>query len=108
MGCCSFLNEAMRVADAKYEPTFDDILRARLQTVGVEEHRLVMETGERLRRVSVFLCSRIYSLRKWTAMDLLRRWRIQEYARWVIHGTCVVMFIDEPLGSFLGALLRRQ
>ena len=24
----------------------DDILRARLQTVGVEEHRLVMETGE--------------------------------------------------------------
>ena len=42
MECCSFLNEAMRVADAKYEPTFDDILRARLQTVGVEEHRLVI------------------------------------------------------------------
>ena len=56
MWCCSFLNEAMRVADAGYEPTFDDILRARLQTVGVEEHRLVMETGKRFRHVSVFLC----------------------------------------------------
>ena len=49
MWCRSFLNEAMRVADAKYEPTFDDILRARLQTVGVEEHRLVMETGKKFR-----------------------------------------------------------
>ena len=34
----------------------DDILRARLQTVGVEEHRLVMETGEP-RPISFAPCS---------------------------------------------------
>ncbi|OBZ78252.1 Guanine nucleotide-binding protein subunit alpha [Grifola frondosa] len=40
-----FLDQAHRVASFDYEPTFDDILRARLQTIGVEEHRLIMETS---------------------------------------------------------------
>ncbi|RDX54681.1 G-protein alpha subunit [Lentinus brumalis] len=40
-----FLDQAERIADIEYEPTFDDILKARLQTIGVEEHRLVMETA---------------------------------------------------------------
>ncbi|KAI0777274.1 G-alpha-domain-containing protein [Trametes elegans] len=39
-----FLNHAGRVTEMEYEPTFPDILRARLQTVGVEEHHLIMET----------------------------------------------------------------
>ncbi|KAI0746950.1 guanine nucleotide binding protein, alpha subunit [Daedaleopsis nitida] len=39
-----FLDQAARIADLSFQPTFDDILRARLQTVGVEEHKLVMET----------------------------------------------------------------
>lgn len=41
----SFLNHASRVSSLRYVPSTDDILRARLQTVGVEEHRLVLETG---------------------------------------------------------------
>ncbi|KAH9941216.1 G-protein alpha subunit [Epithele typhae] len=40
-----FLDQALTVADASYEPTVEDILRARLQTAGVEEHRLIMETS---------------------------------------------------------------
>ncbi|KAI0360519.1 G-alpha-domain-containing protein [Trametes cingulata] len=40
-----FLDNAERVTQISYEPTFDDILRARLQTIGVEEHHLIMETG---------------------------------------------------------------
>ncbi|KAI0674459.1 G-protein alpha subunit [Trametes maxima] len=40
-----FLDHADRVAQMDYEPTFDDILRARLQTIGVEEHHLSMETS---------------------------------------------------------------
>ncbi|KAI0646453.1 guanine nucleotide binding protein, alpha subunit [Trametes meyenii] len=46
-----FLDHADRVAQLDYEPTFGtalqvyDILRARLQTVGVEEHHLTMETS---------------------------------------------------------------
>ncbi|KAI0827094.1 guanine nucleotide binding protein, alpha subunit [Trametes gibbosa] len=41
-----FLSQATRVMQSTYEPTFDDILRARLQTTGVEEHHMIMETGE--------------------------------------------------------------
>ncbi|KZT08404.1 G-alpha-domain-containing protein [Laetiporus sulphureus 93-53] len=39
-----FFDQAERIASMTYEPTPEDILRARLRTVGVEEHRLVMET----------------------------------------------------------------
>ncbi|TFK51201.1 G-alpha-domain-containing protein [Heliocybe sulcata] len=40
-----FLNDVERIATFDYEPTDDDILRARVRTLGVEEHRLVMQTG---------------------------------------------------------------
>jgi len=40
----SFFDQAHRIASLSYEPTPEDILRARLRTVGVEEHRLVMES----------------------------------------------------------------
>ncbi|EIW63048.1 G-protein alpha subunit [Trametes versicolor FP-101664 SS1] len=40
-----FVEHADRVADIKYTPTTDDILRARLRTVGVEEYRMTMETA---------------------------------------------------------------
>lgn len=40
-----FLNDAARVSSASYEPTDDDIVRARLRTLGVEEHRFTMESG---------------------------------------------------------------
>ncbi|KAI0371216.1 G-alpha-domain-containing protein [Pilatotrama ljubarskyi] len=40
-----FLDQADRVTQINYDPTFDDILRARLQTIGVEEHHLIMETS---------------------------------------------------------------
>lgn len=40
-----FLNEAARVAALNYDPTDDDIVRARVRTLGVEEHRFTMESG---------------------------------------------------------------
>ncbi|KAI0703479.1 G-protein alpha subunit [Cytidiella melzeri] len=40
-----FLNDAARVATLTYAPTDDDIVRARLRTLGVEEHRFTMESG---------------------------------------------------------------
>ncbi|KAH9855221.1 G-protein alpha subunit [Lenzites betulinus] len=40
-----FVEDARRIADMKYVPTAEDILRARLRTVGVEEHRMTMETA---------------------------------------------------------------
>ncbi|KAI0773014.1 G-protein alpha subunit [Trametes elegans] len=40
-----FLNDAGRVAAISYEPTDDDIVRARVRTLGVEEHHFTMESG---------------------------------------------------------------
>ncbi|KAI0829657.1 G-alpha-domain-containing protein [Trametes gibbosa] len=40
-----FVDDARRIADIQYVPTPGDILRARLRTVGVEEHRMTMETA---------------------------------------------------------------
>ncbi|KAI0093160.1 guanine nucleotide binding protein, alpha subunit [Irpex rosettiformis] len=38
-----FLDNAVRIASTRYSPNPEDILRARVQTIGVEEHHLVME-----------------------------------------------------------------
>ncbi|KAH9940208.1 G-protein alpha subunit [Epithele typhae] len=40
-----FLNDAARVASLQYEPSDDDIVRARVRTLGVEEHHFTMESG---------------------------------------------------------------
>jgi len=59
----SFLNDTARITDPKYEPTncalfcaavpplrlithlIADIIRARVRTMGMEEHRFVLESG---------------------------------------------------------------
>ncbi|KAI8971334.1 G-alpha-domain-containing protein [Trametes punicea] len=38
-----FLDDIPRIAVRNYEPSDDDVVRARLRTLGVQEHRLVME-----------------------------------------------------------------
>ncbi|KAI0761029.1 guanine nucleotide binding protein, alpha subunit [Trametes elegans] len=44
-----FLDDIERIAARNYEPSDDDIVRARLRTLGVQEHKLVMErTGASL------------------------------------------------------------
>ncbi|KAI0699598.1 G-protein alpha subunit-domain-containing protein [Cerioporus squamosus] len=40
-----FLNDAGQIAVMNYEPTDDDIVRARIRTLGVEEHHFTMEGG---------------------------------------------------------------
>ncbi|EMD34541.1 heterotrimeric G-protein alpha subunit [Gelatoporia subvermispora B] len=39
-----FLNDVGRIATRGYEPSDDDVVRARLRTLGVQEHHLVFET----------------------------------------------------------------
>jgi hypothetical protein len=41
----SFLDDLYRIAHRDYEPTDDDVVRARLRTMGVQEYRFVFETG---------------------------------------------------------------
>ncbi|KAH9921380.1 G-protein alpha subunit [Amylocystis lapponica] len=40
-----FLDEAARITVLDYEPTFKDVLRARVQTIGVEEYHLTVEVS---------------------------------------------------------------
>ncbi|OCH86520.1 G-alpha-domain-containing protein [Obba rivulosa] len=40
-----FLNDVARVAARGYEPSDDDVVRARLRTMGVQEYRFVFERG---------------------------------------------------------------
>jgi len=40
-----FLDDLYRIANRDYEPTDDDVVRARLRTMGVQEYRFVFETG---------------------------------------------------------------
>ncbi|KIY68372.1 heterotrimeric GTP-binding alpha subunit [Cylindrobasidium torrendii FP15055 ss-10] len=41
-----FLDDTPRIADIDYLPTDDDIVRARVRTVGVEEHHIIAENGK--------------------------------------------------------------
>ncbi|KIK61988.1 hypothetical protein GYMLUDRAFT_73000 [Collybiopsis luxurians FD-317 M1] len=45
-----FLDDLERVTALKYIPTDDDVLKARLKTTGVTEHRFVLTTGGMLHR----------------------------------------------------------
>ena len=50
----SYLKDIDRIARPDYIPSDDDVVRARLRTVGVQEHRVVLETGEsRLKKVDI-------------------------------------------------------
>ncbi|KAI9457117.1 G-alpha-domain-containing protein [Lactarius psammicola] len=41
-----FLDDLYRIAHRGYEPTDDDVVRARLRTMGVQEYRFLFETGQ--------------------------------------------------------------
>ncbi|KAJ7853736.1 guanine nucleotide binding protein, alpha subunit [Mycena leptocephala] len=49
-----FLDEVQRVCQEDYTPTPDDILRARVHTVGPEEHFISMEGSENLKSWTVY------------------------------------------------------
>ncbi|KAJ8497138.1 hypothetical protein ONZ51_g683 [Trametes cubensis] len=40
-----FLYDVRRIASRGYQPTEDDVVRARLRTMGVQEHRIMVEKG---------------------------------------------------------------
>ncbi|KAF9002158.1 heterotrimeric GTP-binding alpha subunit [Cyathus striatus] len=41
-----FMNDIARIATPDYKPTDSDIIRARIRTVGVEEHHFIVEKGQ--------------------------------------------------------------
>lgn len=44
--CLSFLNDFERIASVNYQPTDDDVIRARLRTLGVQEYRFIFDHGK--------------------------------------------------------------
>jgi G-protein alpha subunit len=55
----SFLDDIERIATKDYEPSDNDVIRARLRTLGVQEYSFWVEQGMEalLRRVQIKLCS---------------------------------------------------
>ncbi|KAJ3867957.1 guanine nucleotide binding protein, alpha subunit [Lentinula novae-zelandiae] len=45
-----FLDDLERITELRYVPSDDDILKARLKTMGVSEHRFVLKTGNMVSR----------------------------------------------------------
>lgn len=45
----SFIADAERITVRNYQPTDDDVIRARLRTLGVQEYRFIFDHGK-LRR----------------------------------------------------------
>lgn len=43
--CASFLDEVDRIATRDYEPSDDDVVKARLRTTGVQEYHFLFEKG---------------------------------------------------------------
>lgn len=41
----SFINDTDRIANRDYQPTDDDVIRARLRTLGVQEYRFIFDHG---------------------------------------------------------------
>ncbi|KAI9510065.1 guanine nucleotide binding protein, alpha subunit [Russula earlei] len=50
----NFLEDLYRIAHRDYEPTDEDVVRARLRTVGVQEYRFVIESGREAGREWIF------------------------------------------------------
>lgn len=48
----SFLDDVDRIATHDYEPSDDDIVRARLRTMGVQEYRFMFKQGAPFKLVS--------------------------------------------------------
>ena len=42
------MNDIDRIASREYEPSDDDVVRARLRTLGVQEHKIKFTKGARL------------------------------------------------------------
>lgn len=42
----SFLNDSERIAVRNYQPTDDDVVRARLRTLGVQEYKFIFDHGK--------------------------------------------------------------
>lgn len=40
------MTDSERIANRDYQPTDDDVIRARLRTLGVQEYRFIFDHGE--------------------------------------------------------------
>jgi guanine nucleotide-binding protein subunit alpha len=82
----SFLNDVERIASRSYEPSDDDVLRARLRTLGVQEYKIEISPENAKENVfsgtSNFLCfsavSNDESFIGMGGIEYGREWRIYD------------------------------
>lgn len=65
----SFLNDAERIASWNYRPTDDDVIRARLRTLGVQEYKFVLAHGISCAYLRRFMCLLRYRTRGRPGME---------------------------------------
>lgn len=69
----SFLNDAERIASWNYHPTDDDVIRARLRTLGVQEYKFVLAHGiscAYLRRLRAYSAAGRGAGQEWRTYDV--------------------------------------
>lgn len=99
----SFINDADRISDRNYQPTDDDVIRARLRTLGVQEFRFILDRGIFKHSILVFLWSLI-TLRtrhgQWVAVVRCRRNKKQCTSRRTIESNVgmTILLCSEQLG----------
>ena len=83
----SFLQDVGRIARRDYTPSDDDVVRARLRTLGVQEHRILFETGAVLHPHSIHTSTNtsLQRPRCWSRMVSLRRWRLSDSGTPYLH-----------------------
>lgn len=69
----SFINESERIASKNYFPTDDDVVRARLRTLGVQEYKFIFDHGGYL-----FFLDLCYMLMVNSGRTVGQEWRIYD------------------------------
>lgn len=67
----SFINDVERIAVSNYEPTDDDVIRARLRTLGVQEYKFIFELGKCAILPSSFVIKHATRPHRWTGMETI-------------------------------------
>ena len=82
----SFINDSDRIARRDYQPTDDDVIRARLRTLGVQEYKFIFDHGAFLSNqingslisyiqpLFLFFCNPPSRPNNGTGMEIVRCW----------------------------------
>lgn len=84
----SFLDDISRITKLRYEPTSDDVVKARLRTMGVQEYKFIAEKVEKENLAAGLLNYGSSGHRKSTQQDNIKRsgpFGLEPGREWIIY-----------------------